>query len=92
MSQGLNELHAKYSRDPENPFECSRTIAFSTKISVAAKNKLDALSMHVGTKKTPLFGEIAEAAINDLFDRLYDEMDEDLQHAYHQMEEEDQHQ
>jgi predicted DNA-binding protein len=88
MSQGLDELHAKYSRDSDNPFECSRTIAFSTKISISAKNKLDALSLHVGTKKTPLFGEIAEAAINDLFDRLYDEMAEDLQRHYYEMEEE----
>lgn len=87
--KGLDDLYAKYSLDSENPNERARTVAFSTKISLNAKNKLDVLSAHIGTKKTPLFGEIAEAAINDLFDMLYDEFDENLQREYHEAEEED---
>lgn len=81
VEKGLDDLVQKYSQD-ETPPWAGRVVNMSAKISMSAKLKLDALSQHVGVRKTPLIGEIAEAAINDLFERLYDEMDEDLKQGY----------
>lgn len=81
VEKGLDDLVQKYSQDETPPWS-GRVVNMSAKISMAAKLKLDALSRHVGVRKTPLIGEIAEAAINDLFERLYDEMDEDLKQGY----------
>ena len=79
--RGLDDLVQKYSQE-ETPPWAGRVVNMSAKISMSAKLKLDALSEHVGVRKTPLIGEIAEAAINDLFDRLYDEMDENIKQGY----------
>jgi predicted DNA-binding protein len=80
-AKSLDDLYNKYSDDgPE--FRGGRDIAFSLKLSYEAKLKLEALSAHVGVKKTPLLGEIAEAAVNDMFDRLENEMDEGIQRGY----------
>lgn len=79
--QGLDDLVQKYSQDEPPPW-AGRVVTMTAKISMSAKLKLDALSDHVGVRKTPLIGEIAEAAINDLFDRLYDEMDENVKEGY----------
>lgn len=80
-AEGIDDLIAKYTgTDPER--FGGRTVPFSTRISVDSKLKLEALAAHFGLKKTPLFGEIAEAAINDMFDRLHDDMDEDIQRGY----------
>ncbi len=81
VDKGLNDLVQKYSQEEAPPW-AGRVVNMSAKISLSAKLKLDALSEHVGVRKTPLIGEIAEAAINDLFDRLYDEMDENLKENY----------
>jgi len=87
--QGIEELIEKYTGDDPERFG-GRTVSFSTRINITSKLKLEALAAHFGLKKTPLFGEIAEAAINDMFERLEDDMDEnvireyseDLEHYY----------
>jgi predicted DNA-binding protein len=80
-ADNLDALYNKYTSDtPEGLGE--RNISFSLKISFETKLKLEAISCHVGVKKTPLLGEIAEAAINEMFDRLEDEMDENIQREY----------
>lgn len=80
-AKDLNELIAKYT-EPQQAEPGSRTVSFSTRIGIETKLKLGALSAHLEVKKTPLFGEIAEAAINDLFERLHDDMDEHIQRGY----------
>lgn len=81
VDKGIDDLIDKYSRD-ESPPWAGRVYTMTAKISASAKLKLEYLSHHVGVKKTPLIGEIAEAAINDLFDRLYDEMSIEAKEGY----------
>lgn len=81
FAENLDALYNKYTSDtPEGMGE--RNISFSLKLSSVSKLKLEAISSHVGVKKTPLLGEIAEAAINEMFDRLEDEMDENILREY----------
>lgn len=76
-AKDLNDLINKYTDD--DPHQSSgRMVSFSTRISAESKIKLDALSAHLGVKKTPLFGEIAEAAINEMYDRLEEDMTESI--------------
>jgi len=80
-AEGIDDLIAKYTGNDPERFG-GRTVPFSTRISVSSKLKLEALAAHFNLKKTPLFGEIAEAAINDMFDRLHDDFDESIQRGY----------
>lgn len=75
-AKNIDDLYNKYSSD--TPERIERDFATSLKISYPARIKLEALSSHTGVKKTPLLGEIAEAAINDMYERLEDEMDESV--------------
>jgi predicted DNA-binding protein len=80
-AKSIDDLYNKYTSDtPE--YLGVRNIAFSLKLSFETKLKLEALAAHVGEKKTPLLGEIAEAAVSEMFDRLENEMDEGIQREY----------
>lgn len=81
VEKGLDDLVEKYTQDDAPPW-VERTVSTTARISVLSRLKLEILSQHVGIRKTPLIGEIAEAAINDLFDRLFEEMDDNLKEAY----------
>ena len=74
-AKNLDDFYNKYTNDdPEGLGE--RNISFSLKISGEMKIKLEALSHHLGVKKTPLLGEIAEAAVGEMYERFESEMDE----------------
>lgn len=81
VGKGLDDLVEKYSQEDAPPW-VGRSVGITARIGVLSRLKLDILSQHVGIRKTPLIGEIAEAAINDLFDRLYEEMDDNLKEGY----------
>lgn len=78
----LADVVNKYSRYPE--YEKMRGV--TTKISEEAHIKLVAIAAHFEVKKTPLAGEILEGAINDIFDQISGDFDEDVTTLYdHEM-------
>lgn len=76
----LTDLIEKYSggETPPGP----GTVSYSCKVSLEARAKLDVLAYHFGVKKTPLVSEILETAIGDLFEQIYDDLDENAQEGY----------
>ena len=77
MSRNLDDLIEKYST-PDPFYIGPETFSISGKISMSAKIKLEYLAAYFGTKKTPLFGELAEAAINEAFGRVENEMPDQM--------------
>ena len=76
-AKSIDDLYSKFTVDPPEHLG-ARNMALSLKISFEAKVKLEAVAAHVGMRKTPLLGEIAEAAIIELFDKLEGEMDDGI--------------
>ena len=77
MAKNIGSIVDRYSEGiPGDPREQLRGV--SMKIGLQYMIMLEALAEHIGKKKTPLMGEIAEAAIQEVYDGLRDEMDEQL--------------
>jgi predicted DNA-binding protein len=77
----LSDLISKYKSD-DYPGPGAHAVNMSTRIDAHVKLKLDFLSHHLNRKKTPLFREIVEAGINEMFESLSDDFDSELQQAY----------
>ena len=77
MAKNIGPIVDRYSKDlPGDPREQLRGV--SIKIDLQYMIMLEALAEHIGKKKTPLMGEIAEAAVQEVYDGLRDEMDKQL--------------
>ena len=81
MAKNVSDIIQRYSHDiPGDPRDQLRGI--SIKIDLEFMILLEALADHIGKKKTPLMGEIAEAAIQEVYDSLRDDMDPELREHY----------
>lgn len=77
----LSDVISKYTGDPESEqYETRRGV--TTKISKEAMIKLEAISAHFETKKTPLAGELLEGAINEVFSQVSGSFNEDVATSY----------
>lgn len=54
----------------------------TSRISPEAYIKLETLAAHFGQKKSPLAGEILEAAINEIFDQVSPNFSDDLERQF----------
>lgn len=62
--------------------ENTGTVAYSCKITGAARIKIYHLSLHIGQKRTRLAGELLEAAINEAFEQVYEDLEPGQMQAY----------
>ena len=80
--QALSDLITKYTAPPDHEKDVP-DYCFTAKISPDARLKLEAIALHFDVKKTRLASEILESAINDLFDEVSGNFDEDCSRYYH---------
>jgi hypothetical protein len=80
--QSLSDLITKYSAPPDHQERDVPDYCFTAKISPDARLKLEAIALHFDVKKTRLASEILESAINDLFEEVSENFDEDCSRYY----------
>jgi len=84
MANTLDDIIDRYTKVPPYVDARDRQRAVTVKITREAMIMLETVAEHVGKKKTPLLGEIADAAVKEVFAGLEAEMDEGLLNYMHQ--------
>jgi len=77
----VSDLMQKYTGEPSS---ADPTVGYSCKITEKARIKLLHLSAHVGVKRTKLAGELLEAAIDEAFERVLEDFDENQERSYYE--------
>lgn len=78
---GIEKLIARYTERPGENYSFT-TKALTARIKAESMIKLETIAHHFNVKKTPLGGEILENAIEDIFDRIFDDLDEGLRASF----------
>lgn len=78
--ESISNLIDKYTGRSEDG---ETTVGYTCRITQSAKIKLLHLSGHLGVKRTRLAGEILDAGINEAFDQVFDDFDDDQKEDYH---------
>lgn len=78
MANTLEDIIDRYTKIPPDVDPRDRHRAVTVKISLESMILLETIAEHVGKKKTPLLGEIADAAVKEVFAGLEAEMDHGL--------------
>ena len=79
--QSLSQLITKYTAPPDDGNDVP-DYSFTVRIPADARIKLEAIAMHFDVKKTRLASEILEGAINDLFEEVSEQFEQDCAHYY----------